>query len=301
MIVPDLVVSPLLRAARANVPFLTEKGARRLLHERTLRPAAFGPPRRLRRDVGISASHDDEGWPVYTIKPRNSSARGTVIYAHGGCWVNDIAPQHWQLCAQIAAEAHTTVQVMIYPLVPYGTAQHVVDNFTAATVNAERMYGSTVLAGDSAGGQIVLSTVLQLRERHDLTLPRTIAIAPAVDLSMKNPFIPTVQLIDPWLGTKGTQVFIDLWKGALHVDHPTVSPLNGNLEGLGPITIFSGTRDILNPDDRLYAAKAAEAGVDVEFIQLDGQVHVYPLLPTAVGRDARAIIVDRVRQAVHAT
>ncbi|MDJ0312736.1 alpha/beta hydrolase fold domain-containing protein [Arthrobacter sp. H35-D1] len=300
MLLPDRLIPALLRAGKANAAFVTEAGARAQLRERTLRPRPYGPPRRIRADVLVSATRNEAGWPSYSVTPRNTTARGAVVYIHGGGWVNEIAPQHWQLAAQIAAEAKTTVQILIYPLVPYGTAQEVVDGVAAAALFSTRTHGPTVLAGDSAGGQIVLSAVLQLRDRHGVTLPRTIAISPAVDLSMKNPDIPVVQPSDPWLGTKGTQLFIDLWKDTLDVNDPVVSPLNGALEGLGPLTLFSGTRDILNPDGRLFAEKAAKAGVDVEFIQLDGQLHVFPLLPTRIGRDARKGISELVQVAITA-
>lgn len=297
MNLPDRFIPLFLAATRANAPFATEAGARKRLRERTLRPGPYGPPRRLRPGVAVSVKRNDAGWPVYTLTPRNTAATGSVLYVHGGGWVNEIARQHWQLAAQIAAEAMTTVTVPIYPLVPFGNAREVVDGISAAVLEATRAHGPTVLAGDSAGGQIVLSSLLRLRDVHGLTLPRSIAISPALDLSMTNPDIQVVQPRDPWLGTEGAKVFIDLWKDALDVFDPVVSPLEGDLEGLGPITIFSGTRDILNPDGRLYAQKAAHAGVDVEFIEVDGQVHVYPLLPTRIGGEARRKIVARVAEA----
>ncbi|GAA4655958.1 alpha/beta hydrolase fold domain-containing protein [Arthrobacter cryoconiti] len=298
MILPEALVPVFLRLTQANAAFLTESGARRRLHERTLRPARSGPPRRLRADVLVSAERNAAGWPVYTVSPKNTPAQGNVLYIHGGGWVNEISLQHWQIAAQIAAEASTLVQVLIYPLIPFGTSEAVVESVTDMAHKSTQTHGPTILAGDSAGGQIVLSAALQLRDHHGLTLPRTIAISPALDLSMKNPDIAKVQPSDPWLGTKGTKVFIDLWKDCLNVENPLVSPLNGDLQGLGPITLFSGTRDILNPDSRLYFEKATKAGVDIEFIQKDGQLHVFPLLPTVVGRDARQKIVQRVRQAV---
>lgn len=300
MNLPDRMIPFFLTATRANAPFVSARGAHKRLHQRTLRPTSYGPPRRLRSDVAITAARNEAGWPVYTLTPSNGTARGSVVYVHGGGWVNEIAPQHWQLAAQIAAEAMSTVKVLIYPLVPFGSARDVVDGVSAAVLESTRAHGPTVLAGDSAGGQIVLSSLLQLRDVHGLTLPRTIAISPALDLSMTNPGIPVLQPSDPWLGTEGAKVFIDLWKDTLEVLDPIVSPLEGNLEGLGPITLFCGTRDILYPDGKLFAAKAAKAGVDLEFIELDGQIHVYPLLPTKTGRAARAKIVESVRAAIAA-
>jgi acetyl esterase/lipase len=44
-----------------------------------------------------------------------------------------------------------------------------------------------------------------------------------------------------------------------------VSPLAADLAGLGPLTIFSGTRDLLNPDARLLVDKATAAEVDVDY------------------------------------
>lgn len=77
-----------------------------------------------------------------------------------------------------------------------------------------------------------------------------------------------------------------------------MSPLFGDFNGLGPLTIYSGLRDILNPDADLLAAKAKDAGVDVHYVKVAGQVHVYPLLPTAVGAAARRDIVGRIATAL---
>jgi acetyl esterase/lipase len=59
--------------------------------------------------------------------------------------------------------------------------------------------------------------------------------------------------------------------------------------------VFSGTRDIVNPDARRLADRAAAAGVDAEYHEQPGLVHVYPLTPTPEGRAARAVIVERPR------
>ena len=66
--------------------------------------------------------------------------------------------------------------------------------------------------------------------------------------------------------------------------------VDGDLAGLGPVTIFSGTHDILCPDARLLAAKLENSGVDVEYHEVPARLHVYPILPTASGRHARTLI-----------
>ena len=296
VLVPSRVVPAALRLVRANRVFVSADHARRLVEQRRLRPAPYGPPRRLRADVTVSVSAW-HGWPVYTLAPVHGPATGALVYAHGGGWVNQVVRQHWQLAAQVAAEARTTVLLPVYPLVPFGTAGQVVPTVAELVLESRRRHGSTCLGGDSAGGQIALSAALVLRDEHGVVLPRTVLIAPALDLSLSNPEIDRVQPSDPWLGRPGTRVLIEHWRGALPLDDPRVSPLAGDLHGLGPLTVFSGTRDILDPDVRLLVARARAAGVEVDHHERQGLVHVYPLTPTREGRRARAVVVDRVRAA----
>jgi acetyl esterase/lipase len=295
--VPDPVLVAFLKAARYNRIWRDAAAAERHLADRALRPQAYGPPKRLRRDIRIAVSRH-RGWPLYEITPRRETPSGTVIYAHGGGWVNEIAVQHWALCARIAAEAACTVLVPIYPLIPVGTAAEVVEGF--AELAAERhVTGPVCLAGDSAGGQIALSSALMLRDRQRQTAEQTILISPGLDASLAHPQIPAVERIDPWLARPGVRVFVEYWRGELAMEDPTVSPINGDLRGLGPITLFSGTRDILAPDAARLAGLATSAGVQIDYHERPGLVHVYPLLPTTEGAAARRLIVDQIRTALH--
>lgn len=286
--VPDALVPFVLRAIRANTTFITAEGAHRRVRERELRPEPYGPPRRLRPDVRVDVQHVG-GWPVYTVTPTRRPPSGNVVYAHGGGWVNEIATQHWQLAAQIAAEAGTTVTLPIYPLVPFGTASDALTGIAALVRAGLDAHGAVCLAGDSAGGQIALSVAQHLRD-EGIVLPATVLIAPALDLTWSNPRIPEVQPSDPWLGTPGGRVLAEHWRGELDLRDPAVSPLFGDLAGLGPISVFSGTRDVLNPDAHLLVEKARAAGTPITLTEVEGQVHVYPLLPTTTGASARRAI-----------
>ncbi|MBF6066065.1 alpha/beta hydrolase [Nocardia terpenica] len=286
-----------LRVGRVNRTFVSAEGAWERIRERSVRPRPFGPPRRLRSDVSVSAGRY-AGWPIYTLTPRFGRARGNVVYCHGGGWVNEVARQHWALAAEIAVGAGTTVSLPIYPLIPFGTADQVIPAF-ADLVRANRAeYGEVCLAGDSAGGQIALSTAVVLRDEQQPKLPRTVLISPALDLSLSNPEIPTVQREDPWLGRPGGLVLGEQWRGPLPITDPRASPLFADLTDLGPLTVFCGTRDILVPDTRLLVEKARAAGVEVDYHEAAGLVHVYPLTPTPEARAARTVIIDSLRAAL---
>lgn len=294
MTVPEWLVPWVIRATGRNRIFLSEEAARRHVERSARSPKPFGPPQRLAHEVDISMVVRD-GWPVYTVSPSGgfrspSAPTGSVVYVHGGGWVNEIARRHWQLIAQIAVESRTTVVVPIYPLIPAGTAGRVVAGIVDIIRGCRDEYGDPRLVGDSAGGQIALSAAQVLRDEHGITLGRTVLISPAVDLTWSNPGIPEVQPDDPWLAVPGGQHLSEVWRGDLEVTDPRVSPIFGDLAGLGPVTIFSGTHDILCPDARLLAAKLENSGVDVEYHEVPARLHVYPILPTASGRHARTLI-----------
>ncbi|MFC4127284.1 alpha/beta hydrolase fold domain-containing protein [Nocardia rhizosphaerae] len=288
-----VVIPRFLRLTRANRAYIDADAARARVVERSVRPLDYGPPRRL-RGVAVSVVVTD-GWPVYTLRPVDRASRGGLVYAHGGGWVGEIAPQHWQLAARLAAQVGLTVTVPIYPLIPSGTAAQVIPRVAQLVTASRANHGPTFLAGDSAGGQIALSTALHLRDTGQQAPPRTVLIAPALDLTLENPQIELVQPRDPWLGKPGGLVFGALWSGELSMRDPMVSPLFGDFTGLGPLTVFTGTDDILNPDARLLLGKARAAGVEVDFHEGHGLVHVYPLTPSREGAAARRHIVTALR------
>jgi acetyl esterase/lipase len=57
-------------------------------------------------------------------------------------------------------------------------------------------------------------------------------------------------------------------------------------------TVFIGTRDILLAETHRFRDLATAAGVEVEFHEATGDVHAYPLWPTAEAKRARHRIVE---------
>ncbi|UVY85388.1 alpha/beta hydrolase [Brachybacterium sp. NBEC-018] len=280
-----------MRVRRADRHHRTREDVRRRLEQLTLRPEPTHPPRRSRKGVRIS-TEQRHGWTVHRVAPRHAEPAATVLQLHGGAWMNEAAPAHWRLAQQLAVEARVEVLLPVYPLVQHGgTAETVVPVVARLAEEAAR---PLVLLGDSAGGTIALSAALLLRDRGrpaDLT----VLIAPALDLRMQNPEIDAVQPHDPWLVKTGQLELTERWIGE-HGEDPVLNPFLGDLRGLGPLLLFSGTRDLLNPDTRLFVRRARREGAPIEYHEAPGQIHVHPLLPTPEGREARARIVRAVRE-----
>ena len=248
------------------------------------KPASFEPPASLgatRRDV--------DGWPVYEV----GSGDHCVVYLHGGCYVFEIDPVHWSFIRKLAAEARVRVVVPLMPLAPTGTAVEVVAG--VASLVASLQASQVSIVGDSSGGGMALAVAMALRDLGVPPLHATVLISPWLDVSGTDPRLAEIAPRDPWLAVPGTHAAGSLYRGDLGEGDWRVSPLYGSLEGLGPITMFSGTRDILNADAHRLLPLAAEAGVAVDYHEGEGMIHNFPILPMPEGDAARAVVVAAVR------
>ena len=255
-------------------------------------PQSFAPSSRLPAKVDI-IRRDVEGWPVYYVSPKGEQPTRRAIYLHGGCYVYEIDPVHWSFIANIAVEAGITVIVPIMPLAPKGTASVVVPAVTdlAASVIAEVGAENLSIIGDSAGGGMSLAVALELRDRELPPLHRLVLIAPWLDISGTDPMLEVIAPSDPWLAVPGTHAAGALYRAELGEDDWRVSPIHGDLTGLGPVTMFSGTRDILHADALCFLRLAVEAGLEVDYHEGFRMLHVYPILPIPEGAAARKVVV----------
>lgn len=159
--------------------------------------------------------------------------------------------------------------------------------------------GLVTLAGDSAGGGLALAVAQTLRDRG-IGAPSLLLIAPWLDATMTDPRIDPAATRDPVLSVPRLVRAGELYAGALPTSDPRVSPVNGSMAGLGPMTVLVGTRDLLVWDARRLHAAAVEAGVPIDYHEADGLIHVWPILPLPEARRVRPLLGQAVRGENHA-
>ena len=63
------------------------------------------------------------------------------------------------------------------------------------------------------------------------------------------------------------------------LQNPLAAPLHGELDGLPPLLLQVGTREVLLSDSTRFADKARQAGVPVNLEVEEGLIHVWQMLP----------------------
>ena len=218
---------------------------------------------------------------VFTVGDKN--AKNTILYVHGGAYVNEINYQHLLYSLKLSRKLDAFVMVPVYPLAPLHKMDETLELIT-------RLYkklisnDNLILMGDSAGGGFIFSFCQYLKTINLPQPKQIITFSPWVDLSMSNP--PYDSENDPILGEIGLKEIGKSWAGDLDTKNYLVSPIYGDNKGLPKTLIFAGTNEIFYNDIKNYVNNLKNDNVDVEFVVEDGLFHIYPLFPNSEAKIA---------------
>lgn len=219
-----------------------------------------------------------------------------ILYCHGGSYIHDFSYFHWRFLRRLMDRTGAAVIAPGYRLAPYGTWEDafrlILPCYTRyAQEHPDR---KLILMGDSAGGGLAAALALELLRREERAPDELILLSPWMDVTISDPDIDAFVRKDPWL-TPSLRACGRWWAGRTDVRDPHVSPLFGPVERLKHVTVFAGTREILNPDSVKLFGRLDRSG-DNQLIVGEGMFHVYPLLPIPEARPAMDRIVQKILQ-----
>ena len=149
---------------------------------------------------------------------------------------------------------------------------------------------SLVIAGDSAGGNLTLVTMLMAKQAG-LPMPAAgWAISPGVDCDWSHSSVEELQAIDPMFSAQALELMTPYFGDVDRRDF-RVSPVHGDLAGLPPLLLEAGGKEMFKEHPAMFAERARAAGVSVEDRVWDGMPHVFqafPFIPEAQHARARA-------------
>lgn len=223
-----------------------------------------------------------------------------LLYLHGGGWVSGSGGNYLPLAAEISRAAKCAVLLPDYRLAPEHPFPAGLDDCVAAYEwllkngpTEPRAAKATFVAGDSAGGNLTLATLLALKDRK-LPLPMGgIPISPATDFTLTSDALKSVY--DPIISARTMPEFRDRYLAKTDPRHPLASPLFGDYRGLPPLLIQLGEYEMLRDDAIRVAKKARADGVPVTLEIWPGMVHVFQIRGLPESREAVRRIGEFVR------
>ena len=229
-------------------------------------PGALLRTRRRRGSLG--------GVPVTWVSPRSGGEPRLVIYAHGGGFTIGSSRALRDLLARLALASNARVLSVDYRLAPEHPFPAALEDVRAVWRAALEEHGARqiVLAGDSAGGNLVLGFLLDLRERGESLPAAAVLFSPWVDLRCTAASFTTnagVDVLDRELLLGEAAGYA---KGR-DLGDPSLSPLHADLRGLPPLYLQAGGAELFRDDIEALATRSRAAGVRTTLDVFDDQVH----------------------------
>lgn len=249
--------------------------------------------KKMKRGFVWSEHFLDNGTRYEVIKPKNGGNGKLVLYFHGGGYAAGLSQLYRTLACNLAKAAGGAECILLdYILSPkalYPSQQNeAIAIWKYVTEDLGYSPANVIVGGDSAGGNLTLSTLLRLRDEGQ-TLPcGVIAISPWADMIASGKSYEYNYNKDPMFGEKvgaltpekrEQMMKSDLytWCGDADRKDPYVSPVFGDYKGFPSTIITAGEDELLLDDSVTIADNMKKNGVDVKLVTHERMFHIYPL------------------------
>ncbi|HUC12077.1 MAG TPA: alpha/beta hydrolase [Stellaceae bacterium] len=245
----------------------------------------------LAPDVGaepVSAAGMRAEW---TTTP-NDARDAALMYLHGGGYVIGSLDSHRHLVAEAGRACGIAALALDYRLAPEHPFPAAVDDalagyrFLLARGIAPRRIA---LAGDSAGGGLVVAAMVAIR---DAGLPQPgcgWCISPWVDMEASGETMTSKAAADPTVQRAGILEMARLYLNGADPRSPLAAPIHAELTGLAPLMIQVGACETLLDDALRLARVAGATDVRVDLQIWPEMIHVWHLFHPELKAGRRAI------------
>jgi acetyl esterase/lipase len=142
-----------------------------------------------------------------------------------------------------------------------------------------------VIGGDSAGGGLMVATLVALRYLGEPMPAAGVGISPWVDMEANGKTFITNAEVDSMVDRDMLLHVAGIYLGGKDPQAPLASPIHADLTGLPPLLLQVGSIETLLDDSNEMARQAKAAGVEVEVDVWDDMPHMWhgfaPILPEA--------------------
>ena len=209
----------------------------------------------------------------------SAAPSAVVIHLHGGGFVFGSPASYRNRAMRLSHRFDAEVFVPDYRLAPEHAFPAALQDalVTYQYVRALRPRSPIFITGDSAGGGLALSLLVQLRTLGAAPPAGAILLSPWTDLSVSGASIDANRHHDRWLTREHLSQWARHYAALADLRAPLLSPLFADLSGLPPLLVVAGGDEILLDDAARVTDLAVRAGTDARLLVGAGMQHDFPL------------------------
>jgi acetyl esterase/lipase len=218
-----------------------------------------------RKPVNLPGAEFEAEW----INVEGTDPERIILYLPGGAYVVRMPNIHSAMVSKLCRNANARALMVYYRLAPeHPFPACLNDSLLAYEWLLDRGVdpANIVIAGDSAGGGLTLSTLLAIKDRK-LPMPGcAYMLSPLLDVSDQAPSRWKNALSDAALPAPKKRAINPrpLYLGENDMDDPMVSPINGDFTGLPPLYIQVSDSEMLLDDSLRLARRGHTYEVEVK-------------------------------------
>ncbi len=214
--------------------------------------------------------------------PNGADVSKVILYTHGGGFAVGSAASHRKLAGHLAKHLGVTAVVIDYRRAPEFPFPAQIEDSTAVyrELLARGFKSQNITtSGDSAGGNLAISTVLKLRDIGVALPGAVIAFSPWLDMEHVGKTLETNDATDALVHKPILQGMSGMFLGdSVSRTNPLSNPLKANYKGFPRLYITAGSSETLLDNATDLADIAKKSGVNVTLSVVDGMQHVFPFL-----------------------
>lgn len=235
---------------------------------------------RVPPDVRMSTVEADGVRSRWVVVPQSGTNR-TILYFHGGGFFSHMPCTYAAFLARLCRYTGARGLLPNYRLAPAHPFPAAPDD--CLTVYRWLLAGgvspdNVVLAGDSAGANLALATLVGAK-RAGLPMPAcAILMSPVTDMSAVSPSAVDNAQRDPYLRLPGLLAMRDAYVGSTFPTDSRLSPCFADFEGFPPLLFQVGNTELLRDDSVRTSERARFAGVNAICQVWEGMPHVFQMM-----------------------
>jgi len=200
-----------------------------------------------------------------------------ILYFHGGGYVYGSMKTHGLLIESISSTTSARVLAIDYSLAPENPHPAAVDDACSAyrfLLKSGISPNNIIFAGDSAGGGLVISALIALRDKNEVLPVAGVCISPWVDLECKDKSFDTNSTYDA-VSREACLIAAKGYLNGLSPKLPLASPLFADIRGLPPLLIQVGELEVLYDQIIEFAERAKVAEIETKLSVYKDMIHVW--------------------------
>lgn len=238
-------------------------------------------------------NYDDVSIDVHVITPQGYDNKlPCILDIHGGGFVFDGAPHHYELAARYARETGSVVVFPRYRLTPrnnypcqlkdcFATYDWIKNNADLLNIDLNRI----AVMGDSAGGYLAAMTVNYAVSKGDI-LQYQLLIYPVTDPTMSTESMAKYVDTPVW-NAKNNKSMWNMYFRKQNVSRESQSLLFMNIpENIPPTYVETAEFDCLHDEGIIYAERLKNMGVSVSIYETKETMHGFDEIKCSITEDA---------------